>query len=39
MAVASMWEVKLIVDCVAAVDWELSTLIGDEVGGCRVNAR
>ena len=38
VAVTSMLEVESIVDYTAAVDWELSTLIGDEVDGCRVNA-
>ena len=37
MAVPSVWEVNLIVDCVMAVDWELSALIIDEVSGCGVN--
>ena len=38
LAVASMWEVKLIMDFMMAINWELAALIGDEVGGCRVNA-
>ena len=33
-----MWEVESIMDYMTAVDWEISTLIGDEVDGCRVNA-